>query len=129
MGFQSNVAECTRAMNEGAVKALLAACNVGRNQVVQNISGARSGIVYLVPGTKTAYTASAPGEYPAVATGRLRGDVKTLIEGDIGYVGTELDYGLYLEKKDPQHGGREWLRPSLEQAKPDIIAELNKRWF
>jgi hypothetical protein len=75
------------------------------------------------------YTASAPGEYPAVATGNLKEQVYTKVVGGQAYVGTDVEYGLALEKKPGNRGGREWLRPSLEQAKPKMLAELGKKWF
>lgn len=129
MQIQSNVAACTAAISDSLQKALLRAANVARNQIVQNLSGGRSGIQYKVPGTQTYYTASAPGEYPAVATGRLRSDVQYKQDGDGVVIGSTLEYGLHLEKKDPQHGGREWLRPSLEKARPDMLKAIGERWF
>ena len=105
------------------------AADVGRNQTVKNLSGSRSGIRYKVPGTNQYYTASAPGEYPAVATGNLRGSVRIAPAKDGYLVGTEVEYGLYLEKKPPMEGGREWLRPSLEKARPAMLAELARPWL
>ena len=127
--FVSNLPAVLVALETTNRKALRAAADIGRNQVVTNISGSRSGIRYRVPGTQTDYTASAPGEYPAVRLGGLKGSVRVLPKGDDLLIGTDLDYGLYLEKKPPDKGGREWLRPSLEQAKPRMLAELAKRRF
>ena len=110
-------------------KAISAACDVGRNQVVKNISGSRSGIRYKVPGTSVMYTASAPGEYPAVQLGDLKGSVRFVIKGGDGYIGSDSDHALPLEKKPPSKGGREWLRPSLNQAKPGMLVKINQRWF
>lgn len=110
-------------------KALTAACDQARNQIMQNISGTRHGARYKVPGTQTYYTASAPGEYPAVRLGNLKGSINFTRLGAERKIGTPLDYGLALEKKPPDKGGREWLRPSLNQARPAMLAELHKRWF
>ena len=110
-------------------KALTAACDQARNQIVQNLSGQRHGARYKVPGTQTYYTASAPGEYPAVRLGDLKGRINFDRTGAERKIGTPLDYGLALEKKPPDKGGREWLRPSLNQARPAMLAELHKRWF
>jgi hypothetical protein len=117
------------AINEGALKALRAAADIGRNATLVNLSGTRTGIVYFVPGTQVQYTASAPGEYPAIATGNLRQSVKIIQEGEGFLVGTEVDYGLFLEKKDSLHGGREWLRPSLEGVRKEMEAAVGTRWF
>ena len=128
--FVSNLPLATAAITAACDKALLAAADAGRNQVVQNLSGSRSGKTYRVPGTQRTYTASAPGEYPAVATGNLRSQIKrALRKPGTAEVGTPVEYGLALEKKSPSEGGREWLRPSLEQARPKMLAELAKRWF
>jgi len=109
------------------------ACNEVRNQIVQNLSGARSGKDYIVPGTSRHYTASAPGEYPATRLGDLKGSIKTDILGRgmsvLGVVGTPLEYGLFLEKKPGSEGGREWLRPSMTQAQPEIKKILSEKWF
>lgn len=129
LAVQSNVNEVLGKVADSAAKAMLRAANVARNQILQNISGARHGNVYYVPGTQTKYTASAPGEYPAVATGRLRGDIKYVQEGDAVLIGSTLDYALALEKKPPSAGGREWLRPSLEQAKPDMLKAIGEQWL
>jgi hypothetical protein len=127
--FQSNVPAVIGAISEGALKALRAAADIGRNATLVNLSGTRTGIVYFVPGTQVQYTASAPGEYPAVATGNLKQSVKIIQEGDGFLVGTDVEYGLFLEKKDPLHGGREWLRPSLEGVRKEMEAAVGTRWF
>ena len=127
--FQSNMPAAMAAISEGALKALRAAADIGRNATLVNLSGTRTGRKYFVPGTEVEYTASAPGEYPAVATGNLKQSVKIIQEGDGFLVGTDVEYGLYLEKKDPLHGGREWLRPSLEGVRKEMEAAVGTRWF
>ena len=126
--FVSYLPACLAAVSAAGQKALYSAAFIGRNEVVQNLSGTRTGNRYKVPGTQTYYTASAPGQYPATATGNLKQSVKIRPDGDGYLVGTEVEYGLYLEKKPPNEGGREWLRPSLEKARPRMVAELSKRW-
>lgn len=127
--FISNLPVVTIAIEAASQKALIAAADVGRNQTVQNLAGARSGRTYKVPGTQVTYTASAPGEYPAVATGNLRERVDRKVLKDEVQVGTAVEYGLFLEKKPANRGGRPWLKPSLDQAKPVMLAKLAQRWF
>lgn len=127
--FVSFLPAVTVALGAAAAKRLYAAANEGRTQVLKNLTGSRSGIRYKVPGTSVTYTASAPGEYPASATGRLRSSVSVKVKGMTGYIGTDVEYGLALEKKDPHKGGREWLRPSLQQAKPKMIQKIMERWM
>lgn len=114
-------------------KAVEAALIEGRNKTVKNLTGTRHGITYKVPGTSRTYTASSPGEFPAIATGELRSSVKYKIgikHGKAyGVVGTDVEHGLALEKKPASKGGREWLRPSLKQARPKMLAALARRWF
>jgi len=128
--FVSNLPLATAAISAACDKALLAAAYAGRDQVVKNLTGSRSGKRYRVPGEQTYYTASAPGEYPAVPTGDLRGSYRALlVKPGEAQVGSDEDHALPLEKKPPSQGGREHLKPSLEQAKPRMLAELAKRWF
>ena len=128
--FVSYLPAVTVAIGVASAKALRAAADVGRNKVVTNLSGTRSGHVYKVPDSKnTYYTASAPGEFPAIPTGRLKGSVRILPSGGDLLIGTDLEYGLALEKKPGNKGGRPWLKRSLDQAKPAMLIEANKRWF
>jgi len=128
--FVSNLPAVTIVINAASEKALIAAADVGRNKTVQNLAGSRTGRTYKVPGTQVTYTASAPGEYPAVATGNLRERIerKVVNSGEV-HVGTAVEYGLYLEKKGPSKGGRPWLKRSLDEAKPAMLAKLAQRWF
>ena len=85
-----------------ATQRMFAATNAVRNETVKTLSGDRTGRTYRVPGTQVTYTASAPGEPPAVQTGQLRNSIATNVytEGRSvkGEVGTELMKGLHLEK-------------------------------
>jgi hypothetical protein len=154
--FVSNLPMVMVAVEAAGRKALSAACDVGRNQVVKNLQNIppRTGEVYRLPRTvkgprgsrasylagKAAgkipggvlhkyYTASAAGEYPAWRFGYLAGNIYSKIVGGTGYVGTNVEYALPLEKKPPSKGGREFMRPSLNQAKPGMLVQLGKRWF
>lgn len=127
--FVSNLPVVTIAIEVASQKALIAAADIGRNQTIKNLTGSRSGRTYKVPGTGVTYTASAPGEYPAVATGNLRERIERKVVGKDVRIGTAVEYGLSLEKKAPNKGGRPWLKRSLDQAKPAMIAKLNQRWF
>jgi len=130
--FVSNLPVAVAAINAASLKALRAAADQGRNQTLRNFRGSRTGHTYKVPGTNRHYTASAPGEFPAasgVRTGHLQEMLHIQEKGDEMQVGTSVEYGLALEKKPPSEGGREWLRPSLEQAKPAMLRELAKRWL
>ena len=147
--FVSNLPAVTIVINAASEKALIAAADVGRNQVVKNLTGSRSGHVYrlsankktaggrakFVSGSRAAdvkhayYTASAPSEYPAVQWGDLLGSIdRKVLSGEV-QVGTTEEHGLILEKKPISKGGRPWLKRSLDEAKPAMLAKLAQRWF
>lgn len=127
--FVSFLPAALAAMEAGARKAAWAAGDVLRNNTVKNLSGARTGRQYKVPDTQVYYTASSPGEYPAVATGNLRENVKIKIVKDGVQVGTPVEYGLALEKKSASEGGRPWLEPSYKESKREMEAKMRERWF
>jgi HK97 gp10 family phage protein len=85
------------------------------------MKGARSGAQYTVGG-KTAQR-SAPGEPPKSDTGHLVANIDATIDADGGgaTVGTNVDYGLWLEVGTSKMAARPWLMPSFEMLKPEII--------
>ncbi|MCL6597945.1 MAG: hypothetical protein K6T81_04325 [Alicyclobacillus macrosporangiidus] len=110
------------------------ASNELRNAAMYVLRGQRSGRVYRVPGTKRTYTASAPGEPPAVRTGTLRASWQTWPKsernGDATVIKPAIEsvvpYNKYL---DPHFGdGREptkilprpYVDPIRERAMPKI---------
>jgi phage gpG-like protein len=124
-------------MKGDSFERMVKAVNIARNETLVTLSGNRSGRTYKVPGTSRTYTASAPGEAPAQATGQLRQSVKTSvdIEGSkiIGIVGSDLPYARRLEfgYNETDSAGRHynmaarpWLRVSCEKATPDILKAL-----
>ncbi len=62
------------------------------------MTGPKSGRRYKMPGTKTTYQASAPGQAPAVATGNLRTSITIGKVNDYEYViSIAAPYGKILE--------------------------------
>ena len=74
--------------------------------------------------------ASAPGEYPMSDTGRLANSVVTLFDistkGKIAEVGTNVQYGRYLEFGTSRMAARPWLLPSFNKAKVGVEAKLKR---
>ena len=69
---------------------------------------------------------SAPGEFPAVDTGRLRASITHRIEGGgyekttRGYVGTNVEYAIPLELGTVHMAARPFMTPSLETNREEI---------
>jgi len=67
---------------------------------------------------------SAPGEAPHKQTGHLRRSVTREVIGLAGRVGTNLNYGRWLELGTRLVAARPWLRPSLAAVLGQIRAIL-----
>ena len=82
----------------------------------------KSGRVYRVPGTgATDYVASAPGEAPAVATGRLIDSINVFPDRggrrlDVGVEDvSDVPYAVWLEFGTSRMRARPWLRPAVRK--------------
>lgn len=87
-----------------------------RNEIVEQLSQPGRGREYR-RGNVT-HRASAPGDPPAVDTGRLRGSIGVQRIGDGHYrVGTNVDYAPLLEFGRRNQKARPFLRPALEKVR------------
>lgn len=129
--YKSNRDRIMREIRRGAYRNVQAAVNVWHSALMDLMRGTRSGRVYFVPGTRQPYTASAPGEPPAIRTGELRSSYRPVAEenrrGAVGRLGTPLPRGLWLELGTRRMAPRPHLRPAGETALPRIRAHLSKR--
>lgn len=83
-----------------------------RNEMVQELSQPGQGETY------GRHTASAPGDAPAVDTGRLRQSIVALKVGDARWrVGTNVQYALYLEFGTRRMAPRPFIRPVIEKVR------------
>jgi hypothetical protein len=96
--------------------------------------GPASGRVYTKSNPRRTHQASAPGEYPATDTGRLASSIQfeppTNKKKPVGIVGTNLNYGRYLEFKSPAGGGRPWLMRAFNEGVErgeDLLQRIFKR--
>ena len=90
--------------------------------------GPKTGHIYR-RGTVT-HQASAPGQYPASDTGRLASNVRFELPSGgnmTGRVGTNIQYGAYLEFGTSRMEARPWLLPSFEKAKANVEKELKAK--
>lgn len=70
---------------------------------------------------RTSHTASAPGQPPAVDTGRLRASIDSDLGADsrglVARIGTNVVYARHLELGTVRMAARPFLRPALKAAK------------
>lgn len=157
--FVSNLESVMGKIDETARQRMFEAVNTVRNDTLLRLSGSRSGKTYRVPDTKhVTYTASAPGEAPASATGELRQSVSAEVEADgsqigrvwrekgdtsdrkivppsgkqrdlIGMVGTDKIQGLMTEFGTKNMAPRPWLRKSFEDKEEEVKEIFIRQWF
>lgn len=131
--FEERIGEVMKKIADKAEERMFEAVNLVRNTTLETLSGPRSGRIYKVPGTQVEYTASSPGEPPAVQLGDLRKSVKGGIEKEgkdvIGFIGSELPKASMLEFGTSKMAARPWLRPSFEKASDGIKKIMLRIWF
>lgn len=131
--LQTRANEVVQSLENVATQRMWQATQLVRNQVLETLSGERTGRRYRVPGTQVYYTASAPGEAPAVRTGHLRQNIKTEVVADgrtvRGRVGTDVEYGAHLELGTSKMAPRPWLERSFKEVEEDVKQVLSGRWF
>ena len=129
----SHIEKVAREIDKAAEARVFEAVNLVRHRVLEKLSGTRSGRRYRVPGTTQWYTASAPGEAPAVATGALRQSIQVQVvrrdDGIVGAVGSRLDTSVYLETGTRTMAPRPFLGPAFEESRPEIERILSEEWF
>lgn len=104
-----------------------AAANELKNASMEVLRGQRSGKTYKKPGGGT-YTASAPGEPPAVRTGRLRNSWRPVTNGKNPAIELNVPvYPEYMEHGTP--GGmiapRPFVQKIVDMAEPQVTAIYN----
>jgi hypothetical protein len=109
-----------------------------RDHIRREMAKPKSGKRYRIRGTDVWYTASRPGEYPAIRTSVLaqhieiytpestrvmRGAAAPWPRGDsiVAFLGTDVPYAKYLEGEDPPGSG---LRPFLNRAAHEVAPDL-----
>ena len=131
--FKSNIPEVMRKIDSAAKDKMHEAVNEVRNKTLEKLSGSRTGRTYYVPGTHRSYTASAPGEAPAVATAELRQSIAGTVDVEgkqvVGRVGTDKIQGKMMEFGTRNVAPRPWLRKSFEKTVPKIKSIFGGRWF
>lgn len=105
------------------------ASNELRNAELEVLRGQRSGKVYRRPFSKGTYTASAPGEPPAVRTGHLRQSWHAVSASEKGKKGsvtvkpgirTDVKYAPGLDKGGGHVAPRPYREAIIEKAMPAV---------
>ena len=116
-------AEVVKKVNAENKKIIERACILVETDIKKSMKPG-SGNEYPRPGGKI-HKASAPGEPPAVDTGRLRSSYTHEVEGTTGYVGTNVKYALPLEIGIGMQP-RPHIRPALHRNEKKILALFKK---
>lgn len=127
MPFDRLIEDSVEDIRSQVQKRTYQAANELRNSALSILRGQGKGRTYKIPGKKRTYTASAPGEVPAVRTGAFRNswqpEARALFGSYIARIKTDIFYADWLENGTP--GGQMAPRPHhekiLEHAKPKII--------
>ncbi len=113
-----------------------------KGKIKKKLTGNRSGRVYRVPGTKTLYTASAPGEPPASRLGTLRNSIIFRINKDLsdtvearvgpkplgGTSATPEGYPFWLEFGTRTMAPRPFMLPVFNEEAGAVGVILRKGW-
>jgi hypothetical protein len=105
------------------------AANELRNAALQVLRGQRSGRIYKRPHSSSTYTASAPGEPPAVRTGGLRVSWKQQARSEKDgktvkirpAIWTDKKYAPILQEGTHKMAPRPFEEPIIEKAKPKVM--------
>jgi HK97 gp10 family phage protein len=84
-----------------------------------------SGITYQ-KSDNSSHTASSPGAFPRIDEGILVGSIKMVKEKDYVLVGTNKEYGRFLEFGTVHMQARPWLFPSLEANNKQFMSDMRE---
>lgn len=123
--LESSVEEIGKRITNGMRSRCYRAANELRNASQLVLRGQRSGRRYRVPGTKQYYTASAPGEPPAVRTGTFRASWQpiTMAGGMVGQSGFNVT--ARIRNTSRTDNGRYYLAEILEEGTGKMAPRLH----
>ena len=90
-----------------------------KNAELQVLRGQRGGRSYKKSFKKSSYTASAPGEPPAVRSGKLRSSFRP-VAGSSGGALSVTHYAGYLEHGTSKMAARPYVEKIKQKAEPEI---------
>ena len=127
--MQIKVDEAVKSAKTKVQSKTIRAANHLRNAALNVLRGQRGGRIYRKSGSTT-YTASAPGEPPAVRTGTLRVSwgIKAEGSGDGTYTAgiySNVKYAPFLEEGTSKMAARPFKQKIIDEAKPNITQLFN----
>ncbi len=127
MRVDAKIAVAESYIKRGAVLRVTRAMALIQKHIIRNMETAKHGRTYIIPGTGRSYTASAPGEYPAVRTGDLIKGLATFVTvegGKVkGSIGSSAPYSKIVEQMRP------WLSRSFLETKSSVTTLMRTgRW-
>lgn len=129
--LQSNLQQYGAQMESEIVSAVRLTSQIVRSNAVRSIQKKSSGgRTYQKYNPRRTHEASPPGMPPNTDTGRLAGSIRVASYGTMADVGTDLDYGKFLELGTQEMAARPYMVPALEQARPGWnkrLAEMSSR--
>lgn len=128
MDIKADINEKVNQINHEAKSRAFRAANELRNSALTVLRGQRSGRVYRRPFAKGTYTASAPGEPPAVRSGDLRRSWRSRTGSESAgstltvrpAITTDVKYAPWLDEGTDNMAPRPFEEPIIEHAKPKI---------
>lgn len=130
MNIKPEIDKLVDQINFEAKSRAFRAANELRNSALTVLRGQRSGRVYKRPFSSNKYTASAPGEPPAVRSGDLRRSWRQKTASESTGKGltvkpaitTDVKYAPWLDEGTDRMAPRPFEDPIIEDAKPKIKA-------
>jgi hypothetical protein len=130
MNIKPEIDKLVDQINFEAKSRAFRAANELRNSALTVLRGQRSGRVYKRPFSSSKYTASAPGEPPAVRSGDLRRSWRQKTASESTGKGltvkpaitTDVKYAPWLDEGTDRMAPRPFEDPIIEDAKPKIKA-------
>lgn len=126
--FSSNMEQVRTQINNMCVEKVTGATIHLQNQVKKTLTGSRSGKQYKIPHTSRKYTASKPGEAPAVRIGDLLNSIKYNIKRSqsevLGAVGSDLKKAIWLETGTSNIEARPFLVKTFEKERRELKRQM-----
>jgi hypothetical protein len=123
----SAIDKFNRAIDEHFLEIKKDAAEEWRQGIIGLMKEPKHGKEYKRPGGGR-YTASAPGEAPAIRTGDLAEsyEVRVHFKSQKVMIGTPLRYGFFLERGTRKMAKRPHIRPGFTAARPEIERKLGR---